>query len=61
MLYFIHNKKERKEELKNNRPRRGEFFPLDKKCKVTVKHYGGRSYSKEQPKIEAKQSIKRYF
>jgi len=55
------SKKERKEELKNNRPRKGKVVSFDEKGTVTVKHYGGKSYSKEQPKIEAKQNIKGKF
>ena len=55
------SKKERTEELKNNRPRKGKVVSFDEKGTVTVKHYGGRSYSKEQPKIEAKQNIKGKF
>jgi len=55
------SKKERKEELKNNRPRKGKVVSFDEKGTVTVKHYGGRSYSREQPKVEAKQNIKGKF
>jgi transposase len=55
------SKKERKEELKSNRPRKGKVVSFDEKGTVTVKHYGGKSYSKEQPKIEAKQNIKGKF
>jgi transposase len=54
-------KKERKEELKSNRPRKGKVVSFDEKGTVTVKHYGGRSYSQERPKIEAKQNIKGKF
>lgn len=55
------SKKERKEELKRNRPRKGKVVSFDEKGTVTVKHYGGRSYSQERPKIEAKQNIKGKF
>ena len=48
------SKKERKEELKNNRPMKGKVVSFDEKCTVAVKHYGERPYSKEQPKVEAK-------
>lgn len=58
---YYQSKKERKEELKNNRPRKGKVVSFDEKGTVTVKHYGGRSYSKEQPKVEAKQNIKGKF
>lgn len=55
------SKKERKEELKRNHPRKGKVVSFDEKGTVTVKHYGGRSYSQERPKIEAKQNIKGKF
>ncbi len=55
------SKKEQKEELKNNRPRKGKVVSFDEKGTVTVKHYGGRSYSKDHPKVEAKQNIKGKF
>ncbi|RJS71251.1 helix-turn-helix domain-containing protein [Methanophagales archaeon] len=58
---YYQSKKERKEELKNNRPRKGKVVSFDEKGTVTVKHYGGKSYSNEQPKVEAKQNIKSKF
>lgn len=58
---YYQSKKEWKEELKINRPRKGKVVSFDEKGTVTVKHYGGRSYSKEQPKVEAKQNIRGKF
>lgn len=55
------SKKERIEELKNNHPRKGKVVSFDEKGTVTVKHHGGKSYSKEQPKVEAKQNIRGKF
>jgi hypothetical protein len=44
------SKKVQIDELKNNRPRKGKVVSFDEKGTVTVKHYGGKSYSREQQK-----------